>query len=175
VDREPDQTNPSPAPAPIGADFIIPLLACGLAIYYMTTTDELVWEARAAGVAIGIPLLILCVVHMARMGMRIATGRATLGTGDLFANTQLNRQRLALAALGILFIACIQWTGTTLGLFLFLCGSMYVLGVRSTAAILIIATTTSMLVYVLLIWLLSSRLPQGPLEKLFGLVLGAGS
>jgi hypothetical protein len=31
-----------------------------------------------------------------------------------------------------------------------------------------------MLVYVLLIWLLSSRLPQGPLEKLFGLVLGGG-
>jgi hypothetical protein len=175
VDREPDETKPSPAPEPVGTDFIIPLLACGLATYYMTTTADLVWEARAAGIAIGVPLVIMCVIHMARMGMRIAAGRATLSTGDLIANTHFNRQRLALAALGVLFIAGIEWTGTTLGLFLFLCASMYVLGVRSISTILAVATTTAAVVYLLLIWLLSSRLPQGPVEKLFGLVLAGGS
>jgi hypothetical protein len=166
------QNEPGSAPEPIGADFIIPLLACILALYYLTTTTDLVWEARAAGVVIGIPLLVLCLVHMTRMGVRIARRHATLGTGDLFENNLFNRQRLGLAALAILFVATIQWTGTTLGLLLFLIGSMLVLGVRSIRILAGISIIPSALVYVLLIVLLSSRLPQGPIEKLLAPLVG---
>jgi peptidoglycan/LPS O-acetylase OafA/YrhL len=166
------QNEPDSAPEPIGADFIIPLLACMLAIYYLTTTTDLVWEARAAGVVIGVPLIVLCVVHMTRMGLRIASRRATLGTGALFENNLFNRQRLGLAVLAALFVATIQWTGTTLGLLLFLIGSMLILGVRSIRIIAGISIITAALVYALLIVLLSSRLPQGPIEKLLAPLVG---
>ena len=119
-----------------------------------------------------IPLLVLCLVHMARMGVRIARRHATLGTGDLFADNLFNRQRLGLAALAVLFVATIQWTGTTLGLLLFLIGSMLVLGVRNIRILAGISIIPSALVYVLLIVLLSSRLPQGPIEKLLAPLVG---
>ena len=166
------QDESGSAPEPIGADFIIPLLASILAIYYLATTTDLVWEARAAGIVVGVPLLAMCVVHIARMGVRITTRRASLGTGDLFANNLFNRQRLGLAVLVALFVATIEWTGTTLGMLVFLTGSMLVLGVRSIRIIAGISIVTSSLVYVLLIVLLSSRLPQGPIEKLLAPLVG---
>jgi hypothetical protein len=167
-----DESRRADTREPLGADFIIPLMSCGLAGYYLATTTDLVWEARAAGVVIGIPLLVLCFVHMTRMGLRIMSRRATLGTGDLFADNLFTRQRLGLAALAIFFVATIEWTGTTLGLFLFLNGSMLVLGVRSIRILAGISLVASGLVYGLLIVLLSSRLPQGPIEKLLAPLVG---
>ena len=158
---------------PLVADFIIPLIACGLAIYYLATTTDLVWEARAAGVFVGVPLIAMCLFHMGRILYRIlVVGDGSFSAGDLFANTLFNRQRLALAALVTAFIAGIQWTGTTLGLFMLLIASMMVLGVRSIKVLLGIAFTTCAVVYVLLIYLLSSRLPQGPVEKLIAWLFG---
>jgi hypothetical protein len=81
-------------------------------------------------------------------------------------------QRLGLVALVAAFIASIQWIGTTLGLFLLLIGCMLLTGVRSVRALVVVAATTSLIVYVLLIYLLNSRLPQGPVERLLGSVLG---
>jgi hypothetical protein len=166
------QNEPGSPPLPIGADFIIPLLACALAIYYMSTTTELVWEARAAGVVIGVPLILMCVVHMGRMVLRIAAGRATFSTGQLFADNLFNRQRLGLAVLAVLFVACIPWTGATLGVLLFLVASMLILGVRNWRIVASISIATAALVYLLLIVLLSSRLPPGPIENLLAPLWG---
>jgi hypothetical protein len=157
---------------PIAVDFIVPVLACGLAAYYLATTTDLVWEARAAGVAVGVPLIIMCVLHMARMLFRIARGRASFSGGDAFTDTLFNRQRLALLVLVALFIAALPWTGTTLGLFLLLIASMWVLDVRSIKQLLGIAITTCAVVYVLLMHLLNSRLPQGPVEWLIAWAFG---
>jgi hypothetical protein len=172
VDSRSDVSEPGGAPQPIGADFIVPVLALSLAAYYIISTEELVWEARAAGLVIGIPLVAMCLAHLGRMGFAIATGRATFGTGDLFQDNLFNRQRLALAVLGVMFIATIEWVGTTLGLFLLLIGSMLALGVRDVRVLLGIAIGTAATVYVLLILVLGSRLPQGPVEWLLGRMIG---
>ncbi len=157
---------------PLGADFIIPALALALLAYYSVTTLGLAWEAKATGVLIAAVLAPLCLVHIGRMVLAISRGRATLSLGDLIANTPNNRQRLGLVALVAAFIASIQWIGTTLGLFLLLIGCMLLTGVRSVRALVVVAATTSLIVYVLLIYLLNSRLPQGPVERLLGSVLG---
>jgi hypothetical protein len=160
---------------PLGADFIIPLLGCGLAGYYLATTTDLVWEARAAGVAVGVPLITMCVVHMGRTVYRIAQGHGTFGMGDILANTLFNRQRLALGLFIAAFIAALPWTGTTLGLFLVLVASMWMLGVRSILQLMTIAGATAATVYVLLMYLVSSRLPHGPVEWLIAWAFGIGA
>jgi len=43
----------------LGAYFIIPLLACGLTLYFLVSTWNLVWEARSTGTFIGVILLLL--------------------------------------------------------------------------------------------------------------------
>ena len=170
-----DVDNNSATRPPLGADFIIPLLACGLAGYYLATTMDLVWEARAAGVAVGVPLIAMCLFHMGRTVYRIAQGHGTFGMGDILANTLFNRQRLALGLLIAVFIAALPWTGTTLGLFLVLVACMWTLGVTSIRQLVLVAGATAATVYILLIYLVSSRLPQGPVEWLITRVFGIGA
>jgi hypothetical protein len=160
---------------PLAADFIIPLLACGLAAYYIVTTTDLVWEARAAGVAVGAPLIAMCVFHMGRTLHRIVRGSGSFSTGDMFANTLFNRQRLILGILVAVFIVALPWTGTTLGLFLILVAAMRLLGVDSIRTLVAVAATTAAVVYVLLMYLVSSRLPQGPVEWLIAWIFGIGA
>ena len=151
---------------PLGADFIIPVLAVALIVYYSATTVGLGWEAKVTGIVIAAVLAPLCAVHMVRMVLAIRRGEGTFGLGDLISNTAFNRQRLGLVVLVATFIATIEWVGTTLGLFLLLVSCMLLMGVRSVRALVGVALTTTAVVYLLLIYLLNSRLPQGPVEKL---------
>ena len=149
------------ARALLGADFIIPALACGLTAYYLASTADLVWEARATGVVIGLILLALCIAHCTRLVLRIASGRASFGTGELFADTAFNRQRLGLAAMVLVYILTIYWIGATVGLFFLLVGCMWLLGVRSVRTLVAIALVAAVLVHLALIVLLDSKLPRG--------------
>jgi hypothetical protein len=172
VTEHTDERQRADAREPLAADFIVPLLACGLAIYYLATTTDLAWEARAAGVAVGVPLLAMCIFHMGRTVYRIANGSGSFTGGDLFANTPFNRQRLTLAALVAIFITALPWTGTTLGLFLVLIAGMRLLGVTRIRTLVTVAASTSAVVYVLLMYLVASRLPRGPIEWLIAWTFG---
>ena len=157
-------SSPDPGPQPraaLGADFIIPLLACGLTAYYLVSTTDLVWEARATGTLIGLVLLALCIAHCARLGLRIAAGQGSFGFGDLFRNDEFNRQRLSLAAMVAIYIVTIYWVGATIGLFFLLIGCMWLLGVKSVRTLVSVALTAAVLVHLALITLLDSKLPRG--------------
>lgn len=162
-------------PEPLGIDFIIPVLGSSLTAYYLLTTTDLVWEARVTATFIGVILLSLSAVQFARLLARIAAGRGGFGLGELVTNNLFNRQRLGLLVLAALFIATIDWTGTTLGLILVLIGCMLMLGVRKISTLLAISLTTGAVVYGLLIYLLESHLPKGPIEQLLGQLLGIGA
>jgi hypothetical protein len=164
------EEEPAPREA-TGADFIIPALSVALVIYYSTSTLGMAWEAKVTGVVIGAILIPLCLVHMARMVGAIAAGRGTFGLDHLVDNNLLNRQRLGLVALVAAFIAGLDWIGIVPALFLLLVGCMLVMGVRSVRALLGVSLVATAVVYLLLIYFLNSRLPQGPVEKLLGSVL----
>ena len=156
----------------LGAYFIIPLMACGLTIYYLVSTMDLVWEAKATGYFIGGILVSLCVAQFIWLGRRVMRGEADLGFGDLAENTLFNRQRFALLMLILLFIVTLKWVGTTLGLFLVLVASMWVMGVRHLGVLVGVALTTALVVHVLLIQLVGSQLPQGIFKNLFSSITG---
>jgi hypothetical protein len=160
-----------PIPA-LGAYFLIPLMACGLTAYYLVSTVGLIWEAKATGIFIGVILLGLCIAQFVRLGLKVARGEGTLGFGDLVEGTLFNRQRLALLALSALFIVSLPWVGTTLGLFLVIAASTWVMGVRDWRVLIAVAAVTAATVHFLLIYLLGSQLPQGVFKKL--LSLGGG-
>ena len=101
---DPDLTAERGPRAALGADFIIPVLACGLTGYYFVSTLDLVWEAKATGIFIGCMLLALCAAQFGLLGLRIGTGVGGFGLGALTENTLFNRQRLALVVLVALFV-----------------------------------------------------------------------
>lgn len=157
----PDSAPPEQSRTPIGADFIIPLLACGLALYYFASTTDLVWEARATGTVIGLVLIALCIALFVKFGVAVAAGRAGLGMGDLFRNDEFNRQRLGLIVMMTIYIVTIYWVGATVGLFFLLVGCMWVLGVRSIRTLVGVALVSAVFVHLALITLLDSKLPRG--------------
>jgi hypothetical protein len=168
---DPGASEPQPRTA-LGADFIIPALGCGLAIYYLISSADLVWEAKATGMVIGLILLALCVAHCARLGLRIAKGEASFSLGTLVDNNEFNRQRLGLTAMVALYVVTIYWVGATVGLFFLLIGSMRLLGVTRIRTLVTTAFVTAALVHLLLITLLGSKLPRGLLFDLLHKAFG---
>jgi hypothetical protein len=158
--------------AALGADFIIPALACGLIGYYLVSTVELVWEAKATGIVVGLVLIVLCAAQFARLALRIAAGTGSFRLGELINNDVFNRQRLGLTAMVALFVVTIPWLGATLGLFLLLIGCMRLLGVTRIRTLVSVALATAAVVHLALITLLDSRLPQGVLKDLLSTAFG---
>jgi hypothetical protein len=169
---DPDLEPERASSAALGADLIIPVLACGLVVYYFASTVDLVWEAKATGLFIGAVLVAFCIAQFVRLGLRIAAGEGSFDLGELTSDNVFNRQRLALVVLAALFVTTLHWVGTTLGLFLLLICAMWVLGVRSLRALIGVAFATAAVVHLVLIYLLNSRLPQGAIERLLGAVWG---
>lgn len=167
---EPDDPANMP-PEALAADLIIPALGCGLALYYIISTADLAWEARATGTFIALLLLTLCALLFGRTGLRAARGTGTFSFGDLFEDSGFNRQRVALIGLLVVFILTIQWLGTTLGLFLLLLASLRVMGVTSLKQLIGIAFCSAAVVYFLFIFLLNSRMPRGVIENALATVL----
>jgi hypothetical protein len=173
VTSAPDPESSAPPPrAALGGDFIIPALACGLTGYYFASTVELVWEAKATGIVIGVVLVALCAAQFVRLGLRITTGAGSLRLGELIQNDLFNRQRLGLIAMVALFVVAIHWLGATLGLFLLLIGCMRLLGVRRLRTLVGVALVTAAVVHLVLITLLDSRLPRGVLKNLLAAATG---
>lgn len=150
----------------LGAYFIIPLLACGLTLYFLLSTWNLIWEARSTGTFIGVILLGLCIAQFLRLGLKVARGEANLGFGDLVEDTLANRQRLALLVLTGIFIAALPLTGTTVGLFLVIIAMTRLMGVRDWRVLVALALSAAATVHVLLIYALGSKLPQGLFKSL---------
>ena len=68
--------------AQLGADLIIPVLAAGFTLYYLISSFDLVWEARANGTIVGVTLLVLIAIQVARVVIKLRNGTGRLGFGD---------------------------------------------------------------------------------------------
>ena len=150
----------------LGADLIIPALAVAFTTYYLVSTANLTWEAKANGVVIGVLLYALIAVQLVRIGLRVARGEATLGFGDRFAMTTPQRQRIALVVITALFIIVLPWVGVSISLFATMFASMWVLGERDWRMLIGVSIGTTATVYLLFVSFLQTRLPTGPVESL---------
>jgi hypothetical protein len=158
--------NRKPKRKAIGADLIIPALAVAFTIYYYSTVWELNWEAKADGLAIGALLILLVAVFLVRTALQMKRGEATLGMDKLLYPLEFQGKRWGLTTAIVVFIAALPYLGFTLGLFLFMCASLFILGVRKPRPILATAFSMAAGGYVLFIALLDTRFPHGPIEYL---------
>lgn len=153
--------------APLGADLIIPALALGFAIYFFWSIADLAWEAKANGVVIGIALIALVVVQVARIGIAVAQGRGDLSTGTLWQPRDILLRRVGMVVVTIAFILLLQVLGLTLSLFLSMAAALWLMGVRKPWVILAISFGVAAAAYLLFIFVLDAGFPHGPIENLF--------
>lgn len=161
------------APRRVGQELIIPALAVGFTTYYFWTVQELAWEAKANGIVIGAVLLLLVVLLLVRIGVQMSRGAVRLGV-TLGGDPAVNRVRVALIGLTIVFMLTLPLLGTTIALALMLFSSMWLLGARHWPTLLGISLITPILVWASLVVGLGTRFPAGPFEHLMGALLGTG-
>ena len=159
----------------LGADLVIPGLALAFAAYFFTSISGLAWEAKANGVIIGTALTVLCVVQVIRIGLRVAKGRATLGTGALWEPREVLGKRIGMVLITIAFIATLPWLGLALGLLAWMSVSLWVMGVRRKGVILAIAVVVAAAAYGLFIFALDANFPHGPVENGIDVLRGKSS
>lgn len=156
---------------PLGADLVIPSLALAFAAYFFVSIDDLGWEAKANGVIIGWTLVALIAAQILRVGVRVARGSADLGFHRLFLPRDAFWKRLGLVAITVVFVVTLKWLGVTLGLFLGLLASLYLLGIRKPRVLIAVPGVSAAAVYVLFIAILDSAFPHGPIEILIAALL----
>jgi hypothetical protein len=159
----------------LGADLIIPGLALAFTTYFLVTTLNLTWEAKANGVVVGIALYVLIAAQLIRIGRRVAAGEATLGLGELARFDTAQKQRVALVVITALFILTLPWVGINIGLFVTMLASMWVLGERSWRILLGLSFVTAATVYLVFVKFLDTKLPTGPIEALIVWLAGGGA
>ena len=157
--------------ASLGADLVIPGLALAFAVYFFFSIAELAWEAKANGVVIGALLVILVLAQLVRIGVQIARGEAGLGIHSIVEPLDALPKRLGLVAITIAFIATMHWLGVTLGLVLALAASLWILGVRSRRALVLVPLAVGAAVYLMFVVALQSDIPHGPVELLLAKLL----
>ena len=167
----PDPSEGS-APSATAAALVLPLMAVALTFYYLYDTTDVTWEARATGVLVGAVLLTLVAIQFVTTAAAALRGRFTWGWRDLFDGTTMDQRRMGLLLVSAVFIMSIEWIGTTLGLIVVIATSLLITGVRSVKQIVLISVITAGTVYGLLIFLLGSRLPRGPIEHVIDRLLG---
>jgi hypothetical protein len=149
----------------LGAELVIPVLALAFAIYFLVSTADLEWEAKANGVIIGGLLLLLLAVQFVRSAIAFVRGRANLSFAPLLQPADALRKRIGMLAVTIALVATVPWLGLGLGLFLSLAASLILMGVRGVGHALLVAFAVALTTTLLFTVALDSGLPRGPVDN----------
>ena len=154
----------------LGADLVIPALAGAFAVYFLASTTDLVWEAKANGVVIGAVLLILIAAQVGLVLWQRLKGEGALGFDSLWRPRELALKRLAMLAITAAFVGLLPWLGLTLGLWLGMLAQLLVTGVRRRALLVWLPLGTAAACYLLFIVAINAEFPHGPVERLLGML-----
>jgi hypothetical protein len=152
--------------APLGADLVIPVLALGFAAYFFWSIADLAWEAKANGVVIGVALVALVAVQLARIAAQVAKGAGDLRADPLWQPREVLARRVGMVLVTVAFIAVLEVLGLTLSLLAAMAAALVIMGVRKPSTVLWISFAVAAAAYLLFIALLDSAFPHGPIEKL---------
>ncbi|HWI79536.1 MAG TPA: hypothetical protein VNS31_10085 [Ramlibacter sp.] len=150
----------------LGAELVLPVIALAFAIYFLVSTADLQWEAKANGVIIGSLLVLLLIVQFVRSGIAYLRGRADFSFATLLQPKDVFYKRLGMMAITIALVATVPWLGVGLGLFLSLAAALVMMGVRGYGHALLVAFLVALACSVLFTVVLDSGLPRGPVEHL---------
>ena len=153
--------------AALGADLVIPLLALGFACYFFWSIADLAWEAKANGVVIGVALIALVVIQVARVALAVAQGRGDLRTDPLWQPRDVLLKRVGMVVVTVAFILLLQVLGLTLSLFVAMAAALWLMGVNRPSLVLGIALSVAAAAYLLFIAVLDAGFPHGLIEKIF--------
>lgn len=162
--------DPEREPGPkrqIGSELIIPVLALGFTAYYFSTILDSPWTAQVNAFLVGSILIVLVLAFFGLCIRELWRGRATMAVSKLVEPRHLVPRRAGFIGLTLAYLVVLNWLGFTLTTFLFLAGSMLLLGGGKRPVLcLALSALMSGIGYAAFIALFETRLPKGPIERL---------
>ncbi|MDP0929563.1 tripartite tricarboxylate transporter TctB family protein [Paracoccus onubensis] len=159
-------TEKQAASKPVGADLILPVCAALYALYYVWSVWDFPAEAQFSGIMLAGLLLLLVTIYLIRVLRGLASGRYSMGFGDLFGPRESRRNRSVFFCLMLAALVLVPWLGFTLTTFSFLASSFIALGVRPFWRAVQIAAVGGLVGWFFFIFLLGTHFPKGPFELL---------
>lgn len=154
------------APKNVLPDLIIPVMALGFAIYYLTTITEVPWIAQASAVLVSILLLMSILAFAVRTIFRIKTGTEIIRFDDLTIDYRNDMKRVGLLVLAIAYVWFIEDLGFTISTVVFLFLAIVLLSsLANWKNAVLVAVSCSLIGYVVFIFVFETRFPKGPVEK----------
>jgi hypothetical protein len=159
----------------LGGDLVIPVAALAFTLYYFSTIIDSPWTAQVGAGLIGVILISLTLIFIAKSALALRAGEADLRMRTLFSRDDIETGRLGLMAVTVLYILVIEWGGFTLTTFAFLMAAMLILTRgRNKTLIVILSAVMALGGYAVFILAFDTRFPRGPFEALMKLVLPHG-
>jgi len=160
-------TQESDGKRQIGGELIIPILALAFTLYYFSTVIHSPWSAQLNAFMVGSVLILLVLLFIGYAVREVLQGRATLGASNLLEPYEILPKRLGFIAISLGYLVVMPWLGFTLTTFLFMAGSMFLLGnARRPVPYLVIAFVAALVALGVFIVLFQKRFPKGPVEYL---------
>ena len=151
----------------MGGELIIPVLALGFTLYYISTVIHSPWTAQLNAFMVGSVLIFLVLLFFGYTAREVLQGRATLGASNLFAPYNILPKRLGFMAISLGYLLVLPWIGFTLSTFVFMAGSMMLLGgARRPVVYIVSALIMAVIALLVFVVLFQKRFPKGPVEYL---------
>ena len=159
----------SKQPRNILPDFIIPVLALGFTIYYLTTITEVPWISQASAILVGSLLTLSILAFVVRSVLRIRRREETLELRDslhkLLGRVPTSSRRIGLLALAIGYVWIIDSLGFTLTTFIFVFAAIVLLSsLANWKRAIAVSATSAVVGYIVFVYFFSTRFPSGPIE-----------
>ena len=148
------------------ADLIIPVLAFGFTVYYLSTITQVPWIAQASAVTVACLLFASILAFVIRTAHRVRRGREVLSLNVSSPITPVTVKRVVLFLLSIAYVGLIDTFGFTLTTLVFVFLSVMLLSShRNWRAAAGTAFACSVLGYFVFIYLFQTRFPRGWIEN----------
>ena len=162
--------EPGKEPPNIAPDFIIPALALGFTVYYLTTITEVPWTSQASAIVVGSLLTLSIAAFVIRSLWRIRSGEETLRIADslhiLLDRVPVSSRRIGLLALAIAYVWIIDSLGFTLTTFAFIFTAILLLSsLANWKRAFAVAASSAIIGYVVFVFFFNTRFPRGPVEN----------
>lgn len=159
----------SPEPRNILPDFIIPAMALGFTIYYLTTITEVPWISQASAIVVGGLLTLSIAAFVVRSLLRIRRREEKLALRDslhqLLGRVPTSSRRVGLLALATGYVWIIDRLGFTLTTFGFVFAAIVLLSsLANWKRALAVSASSALVGYVVFIYFFNTRFPSGPIE-----------
>lgn len=147
-------------------ELVIPIGGLLFSLYYVSTVQDLPFQARVVGVYISVALFALALLLFIRFVRDVIAGRRSLGVQGFLSRTDVEMKRWLVFGSALLLVVLMPIFGFVLSLFLFVATTAFIIGgVARLPMAVLTATVLTSIAFGVFIVLVEVRFPLSEIDR----------